>query len=144
MDSLSSRYSWISNEILLFSDIGLSLEHHYRVHKRGVPHVAFRKNYMLLRILLPLPTTPAAEGGSPEPGCSSVGDSPDAVGASFRPSRRVFARRHLPNVNSHLGGGGDLLGFICPELGVAPLVNPGTNCIDELLIPADPPAIVHQ
>ena len=45
-DSLTSRHSGISNDILLFSDIGMSLAHHYRVHKRGVPHVAFRRNYM--------------------------------------------------------------------------------------------------
>ena len=42
MESLTSRHSGISNDILLFSDIGLSLAHHYRVHKKGVPHVAFR------------------------------------------------------------------------------------------------------
>ena len=29
------------------------------------------------------------------------------------------------------GGGGDLLGLICPELGVAPLVDPGTDLEDE-------------
>ena len=46
--------SGISNDVLLFSDIGLSLVHHYRVHKRGLPHVAFRRNYMSqLRALLP-------------------------------------------------------------------------------------------
>ena len=28
------------------------------------------------------------------------------------------------------GGGGDLLGSICPEFGVAPLVDPGTDCED--------------
>ena len=33
MDSLTSRHSVISNDILLFSDIGLSLAHHYQVHK---------------------------------------------------------------------------------------------------------------
>ena len=43
-DSLTSRHSGISNDVLLFSDIGLSLIHHYRVHKRGLPHVAFRRN----------------------------------------------------------------------------------------------------
>ena len=43
-ESLTSRHSRISNDILLFSDIGLSLTHHYRVHKKGVPHVAFRKD----------------------------------------------------------------------------------------------------
>ena len=45
-DSLTSRHSGISNDVLLFSDIGLSLVHHYRVHKRGLPHVAFHINYM--------------------------------------------------------------------------------------------------
>ena len=96
MDSLTSHHSGISNDILLFSDIGLLLAHHYRVHKRGVPHVAFRRNYMSqLRALLPLPAVPLTEGGSPDPGCSSVGDSPDVVGALSRPSRRTFARRRL-------------------------------------------------
>ena len=42
------------------------------------------------------------------------------------------------------GGGGDLLGSICPELGVAPLVDPGTDCEDELPTPAGPPADVDQ
>ena len=70
-DSLTSHHSGISNDILLFSDIGLSLSHHYRVHKRGVPHVAFRRNYMSqLRALLPLPAVTSTEGGSPDPGCS--------------------------------------------------------------------------
>ena len=45
-DSLTSRHSGISNDVLLFNDIGLSLVHHYRVHKRGLPHVALRRNYM--------------------------------------------------------------------------------------------------
>ena len=83
MESLTSCHSGISNDILLFSDIGLSLAHHYRVHKKGVPHVAFRKNYMSqLRALLPLPAAPLAERGSPEPGCSSMEDSAEAVGTS--------------------------------------------------------------
>ena len=198
----------ISNDILLFSDIGLSLVHHYRVHKKGVPHVAFRKNYMSqLRALLPLPAAPLAERGSPEPGCSSMEDLPDAVGTSPRPSRRKFACRCITRVRetpkrvaprlseqdplaavgamvfdfrpqvlpgamdisgtelteirsmtranvataspteraqSFGGGGGDLLGSICPELGVAPLVDPGTDCEDELPVPADLPVIVNQ
>ena len=55
-DSLKQNHSGISTDVLLFSDINLSLVHHYRVHKRGVPHVAFRKNYMAwLRALLPSP-----------------------------------------------------------------------------------------
>ena len=51
-----------------------------------------------LRALLPLPAVPSTEGGSPDPGCSSVGDSADVVGASSRPSRRAFARRRPTRV----------------------------------------------
>ena len=79
-DSLTSRHSGISNDVLLFSDISLSLVHHYRVHKRGLPHVAFRRNYMSqLCTLLPLPAVLPIEGGSPDPACSSVIESPDVV-----------------------------------------------------------------
>ena len=39
-------HSGISTDILLFSDIHLSLTHHYRVHRRGLPHIAFRKDYL--------------------------------------------------------------------------------------------------
>ena len=38
-DSLTPRHSGISNDVLLFSDIGLSLVLHYRVYKRGLPHI---------------------------------------------------------------------------------------------------------
>ena len=210
-ESLTSRHSGISNDILLFSDIGLSLAHHYRVHKKGVPNVAFRKNYMSqLRAMLPLPAAQFAQRGSPEHGCSAMQDSPEAVGSYIRPSRRTFARRRIPRVRetptqiaprlteldplaaagatvfdcrpqvlpgamdvsgielSEIrsmtrasaatssppeheqsfggggGGGGDLLGSICPELGVAPLVDPGTDCEDEMPAPAEVPVVGNQ
>ena len=96
-DSLTSRHSGISNDMLLFSDIGLSLIHHYRVHKRGLPHVAFQRNYMSqLRALLPLPMVLPIEGGLPDPTCLSLPcavESPDVVCASPRPSRRAIGRR---------------------------------------------------
>ena len=58
-DSLSAQHSGISTDVLLFSNIHLSLVHHYRIHKRGLPHIAFRRNYLLqLRALLPLPVAP--------------------------------------------------------------------------------------
>ena len=41
-----ANHSGISTDILLFSDIHLSLTHHYRVHKHGLPHIAFRKDYL--------------------------------------------------------------------------------------------------
>ena len=54
-DSLSAQHSGISTDVLLLSDIHLSLVHHYRIHKRGLPHITFRKNYLSqLRALLPL------------------------------------------------------------------------------------------
>ena len=40
-DALSAQHSGISTDVLLFSDIHLSLVHHYRVYKRGLPHIAF-------------------------------------------------------------------------------------------------------
>ena len=206
-DSLTSQHSGISNDVLLFSDIGLSLVHHYRVHKRGLPHVAFRRNYMSqLCALLPLPAVLPIERGSPDPECSSVVESPDVVCASPRPSRRALARRRPTRVmetpvriaprltiqdplaaagqwcltaalkcyqnmdvsgtdlaeirsmtragvvtavppereQSFGGGGGDLLSLICPELGVTPLVNTGTDLEDELSIPASPLADVNH
>ena len=61
-ESLASRH--------LFSDIGLSLVHHYRVHKRGLPHAALRGKYLAqLRALLPLPTVLPTAGGPPHAAC---------------------------------------------------------------------------
>ena len=37
------------------------------------------------------------------------------------------------------GGGGDLLGLICPELGITPLVEPGTDVEDERPTPVGSP-----
>ena len=106
-DSLTSRHSGISNDVLLFSDIGLSLVHHYRVHKRGLPHVAFRRNYLSqLRALLPLPTVLTIVAGSPDTACSTLpcaAESPDVVCASPRPSRRAIRhRRPVRVMDSHV------------------------------------------
>ena len=62
-DSLKSQHSGISTDILLFSDIHLSLVHHYRMHKRGLPLGAFQKSYMSqLRTLLPVPVAQPVDG----------------------------------------------------------------------------------
>ena len=67
-DSMTPRHSGISTDVLLFSDIGLSLVHHYRLHKRGLPHIAFRRNYMSqLHALLPLPAVLPTAGCRPTP-----------------------------------------------------------------------------
>ena len=62
-DSLKASHSGISTDVLLFSDINLSLVHHYRIHRRGLPHIAFRKDYMCrLRALLPPAVAQSREG----------------------------------------------------------------------------------
>ena len=40
-ESLSAQRSGISNDVLLFSEVGLSLVHHYHVHSMGRPHAFF-------------------------------------------------------------------------------------------------------
>ena len=40
------------------------------------------------------------------------------------------------------GGGADLISFICPQLGVAPLLDPGTDLEDELPSPATSPVVI--
>ena len=40
-ESLSPKHSGISNDVLLFSEVGLTLVHHYRVHSAGQPHTMF-------------------------------------------------------------------------------------------------------
>ena len=53
-DSLKAGHSGISTDVLLLSDINLSLVHHYRIHRCGLPHIAFRKDYLAhLRALVP-------------------------------------------------------------------------------------------
>ena len=146
-------------------------------------------------------TSAPIEGGSPDPACLSVVESPDVVCTSPRPSRRAIGRRRptrvmetpvqiaprltmqdplaaagavvldchpqvlpgaidvsgtdlveirsmsragvattVPPEREQSFGGGDLLSLICPELGVTPQIDPGTDLEDELSIPASPPA----
>ena len=191
---------------LLFSDIGLSLIHHYWVHKRGLPHVAtIRKLYVAATCsAAPAYGSSNRGGGSPDPACSSLPcavESPDVVCASPRPSRRAIGRRRLirfmeppvriaprlmmqdplaaagavvldcrpplltgamdvsgidlaeiqsltkasvadtvPPEREQSFGGEDLLSLICPELGVTPRFDPGTDLEDELSTPANSPA----
>ena len=62
-DSLKAGHSGISTDVLLFSDINLSLVHHYRIHERGLPHITFRKDYMARhRALLPPAVAQSREG----------------------------------------------------------------------------------
>ena len=97
-DSLVAQHSGILTDVLLFSDINLSLVHHYRIHKRGLPHIAFRRNYMSqLCALLPLPAVLPAVGVV-SPDSSSSGSlrpagSPEVMDKSPRTTRRAFRHR---------------------------------------------------
>ena len=52
-DSLRVEHSGISTDILLFSELGLSLTQHYRVYRGGLPHAVFHTDYIeRLRALL--------------------------------------------------------------------------------------------
>ena len=196
----------ISTDMLLFSDIHLSLVHHYRIHKRGLPHVAFRRNYLSeLRALLPLQVAQPADGvvspDSSSSGSLHPAESPEVMEKSPRTTRHAYRWRRpvhvmepslenipvltiqdpsaaawavvlgcrppllpvsmdisgvdlsagrlpavsagvdvLPNERGTSFSRGDLIGLICPELGVAPLVDPGTDLEDELLTPVGSPS----
>ena len=65
-DSLRVEHSGISTDILLFSELGLSLTQHYRVYRSGLPHAVFRTDYIArVRSLLPSSGQP---GSPPETG----------------------------------------------------------------------------
>ena len=92
MESLTAQHSGISNDILLFSEVGFSLVHHYRVHRVGQPHVMFRGKYLAqLRALLPANTIMPTAGGPSGPACSPVPSAAgrtDGFGATPRPPGR--------------------------------------------------------
>ena len=87
-ESMRLEHSGISTDILLFSELGLSLTHHYRVYQGGLPHTAFRTDYMaLLRALLPTPRSTTGEPASPPE--TGRGATPRSARRSHRPSRPV-------------------------------------------------------
>ena len=90
-DSLRVEHSGISTDILLFSELGLSLTQHYRVYRGGLPHAVFRTDYMQrLRALLP---TPRLTGGEPasstETGRGLTPKSARRLHRSSRPMRQM-------------------------------------------------------
>ena len=92
-ESLTAQHSGISNDVLLFSEVGLSLVHHYRMHIIGRPHAAFRGKYLAqLCALLPVSTILSTAGGPSGAACSPVSSTArrmDILGATpRRPGRR--------------------------------------------------------
>ena len=90
-DSLRVEHSGISTDILLFSELGLSLTHHYRVYRGGLPHAVFRTDYMQrLRALLPSPRLTGGEPASPtETGWGLTPKSARRLHRSSRQMRRM-------------------------------------------------------
>ena len=97
VDALKPCHLGVSTDVLLFSEIQLSLVHHYRMFRRGLPHYAFRKDYLTrLRVFVSQASALAqCDLASLVPG-SSV--SPchvhpcDVVSESPRKTRRVRRR----------------------------------------------------
>ena len=82
-DSVRVEHSGISTDILLFSEVGLSLTQHYRVHRAGLPHVVFRTDYIeRLRSLL---RSLGQSGSPPETGRASTPKSVRRLHRSSQP-----------------------------------------------------------
>ena len=107
-DSLKASHS---TDVLLFSDINLSLVHHSRIHKRGLPHIAFRKDYMSrLRTLLPSPVTQSKDSVlSPvSTGPVSLRQASSAELEVESPRRTIYAKWRIRPVRVMGGLVGDL------------------------------------
>ena len=101
-ESLSAQRSGISNDVLLFSEVGLSLVHHYRVHSVGRPHAMFRGRYLTqLRSLLPTRmTTPTSERPFNNAGpqvAPTKGRTDDLCAKPRPPGRRRRSQRQIQN-----------------------------------------------
>ena len=84
-DSLRVEHSGISTDILLFSELGLSLTQHYRVYRGGLPHAVFRTDYIeRLRSLLQSSGQP---GSTPKTGRGSTPKSARRLHRSSQPRR---------------------------------------------------------
>ena len=106
-ESLLPQRSGISNDVLLFSEVGLTLVHHYRVHSAGRPHAMFRGKYLaqLCLLLLTGTTTPTSERplGNASPQVTPKSGRTDDSCARLRPPgrhRRLQGR--IQNTATHV------------------------------------------
>ena len=84
-DSLRVEHFGISTDMMLFSEVGLSLTQHYRVYKGGLPLAVFRTDYMdRLRSLL---RSSGQSGSPPETGRASTPKSVRRLHRSSQPKR---------------------------------------------------------
>ena len=97
-DSLKPCHSGVSNDVLLFRESNESLVHHYRVHKRGLPHLAFRKDYLTCLRVFVSQAGALSQGGNmvspvqPSPVSMRHACSSEKESVSPRKTRRVRRR----------------------------------------------------
>ena len=106
-ESLSAQRSGISNDVLLFSEVGFSLVHHYRVHSVGRPHSMFRGKYLTqLRTLLPTRTTTPTAGRPPSTAgpqvASTTGQTDELCATPQSPGRRRRPQRQIQNTPTQI------------------------------------------
>ena len=116
-ESLSPKRSGISNDVLLISEVGLTLVHHYRVHSAlvhhyrvhsaGQPHAMLRGKYLaqLRLLLLTATTTPTPERplGNASPQVTHMSDITDDSCARLRPPSERPLGNASPQV-THVSG----------------------------------------
>ena len=102
-DALKPCHLGVSTDVLLFSEMNLSLVHHYRVFRRALPHSAFRKDYLSRLQVFVLQASAMTQCGLSSPVPTSSG-SPrnvhtcDAETGSPRRTRRARRRMRLTRV----------------------------------------------
>ena len=115
-ESLSPKRSGISNDVLLLSEVGLTLVHHYRVHSAAQPHAMFRGKYLAqLRLLLLTGTTtltPERPLGNASPQVTHMLGITDDSCARLRPSLERPLGNAGPQV-THVSGKTD---YSCARL----------------------------
>ena len=106
-ESLSPKQSGISNDVLLFSEVGLTLVHHYRMHSAGQPHAMFRGKYPAqLHLLLLTGTTtltPERPLGNASPQVTHMSGITDDSCARLRPPSERPPGNASPQV-THMSG----------------------------------------
>ena len=156
-DSLLVEHSGISTDIMLFSELGLSLTQHYRVYRGGLPHAMFRTDYIeRLRALLPPSTRRMSEAVDDGP-LQTVQNPADMVGETVidcRPSvlpvsiplsalspGTVAGARGISGFKSSQETGQSIMDKDTSEITINRIVgfqwdDPGTDVEDELPAPA--------
>ena len=120
-ESLSPKRSGISNDVLLFSEVGLTLVHHYRVRSVGQPHAMFRGKFLgqLRLLLLTGTTTPTPERplGNASPQVTHMSGITDYSCARLRPPSERPLGNASPQVTHVSGKTDDLCARLRPPSG---------------------------